>query len=98
MQLEERVKRLKKQFNRSVDVLEKECFFDVDFKQFYMPLEKKDWPQEDDKYWFVTTTGTAKDEVFTRNSDCRARKEVGNCYRTEEKALEKCEEFKKLLK
>lgn len=45
-----------------------------------------EWPQEGDRYWFVTSDGVVSSDLWDNDSTDAGRAEIGNVFRTEEEA------------
>ena len=70
----------------------------VDVKDLKNKVKKVWRPQEDEKYYFVTSHGTVD---YTYNYDTQVDKELfdfGNCFKTEEEAEKKVVEVRRVLK
>ena len=70
----------------------------VDVKDLKNKVKKVWRPQEDEKYYFVTSHGTVD---YTYNYDTQVDKELfdfGNCFKTEEEAEKKVVEIRRILK
>lgn len=61
--------------------------------------EEKEWPQEEDLYWLIATSGEATSDVWEGDKTDLGRAGVSNVFRTKEeaeKAVEKLKALKRL--
>lgn len=56
--------------------------------------KEKDWPQEDDWYYYLTEDGEVESAMFGESWGDDNKKEIGNCYRTKEEAEFELERLK----
>lgn len=59
---------------------------------------EKPWPQERDRYFYVTEEGEVDFHVFYRNKFNQRMQDFGNFFRTEEEAKAALERVKQVLK
>jgi len=61
-------------------------------------LEKADWPQKGDAYWYVQNDGTVDIADYDGGGDDIITKKFGNCFRTESEAIKARDKIREVLK
>ena len=67
-----------------INQLEKEI---ADLRLIVLEIFTPEWPQKEDKYWYVTSNGDSEDTVWVDVNIDKGRKEMGNVFRTKHEAV-----------